>query len=95
LKKLKNYCDNKNIILLVNFIPEIRQVNSNIFLKEKNIIKNFLSKNNILFIDGDHHFKKIDHKNFLVHINDPHMNDMGHNEIFKYLLTYIIENKRF
>ncbi len=95
LKKLKNYCDNKNIILLVNFIPEIRQINSNIFLKEKNIIKNFLSKNNILFIDGDHHFKKIDHKNFLVHINDPHMNDMGHNEIFKYLLTYIIENKRF
>lgn len=93
LEKLRDYCVNKNIKLFVNFIPEIREINSDIFLNEKNIIKNFLSKNNILFVDGYDHFKKIDEISFLVHMNDPHMNTMGHKEIFNYLRKFVIKNQ--
>lgn len=92
--KLKNYCDKKNIDLFVNFIPEVRNIKYNYFFEEKKIIKNFLKKQNIKFIDGHTYFNRLRSNNFLVHIQDPHLNTKGHYVVYEYLKKFILLNKK-
>ena len=50
--KLNNYCKKNNILLIINNIPELRDLINYKFSSETRIIKNFSKENGIIFIDS-------------------------------------------
>lgn len=89
LRKLKKYCENNNIKLIIHLLPDVRDLKRNIFKNEFDLIKNFSIKNNIKVISGYNYFRRYQDLNFLVTELDPHLNEIGHKLIASYLIKYI------
>jgi len=83
--KLSNYCKKNNILLIINNIPELRNLKNYKFLSETKIIENFSKENNIVFIDSYDILKNHDEKTLWVSIEDSHANDKAHLLISKFL----------
>ena len=52
IARLNSYCKKKNIVFVINNIPELRDLKNYKFLKETKIIRNFSEENDIMFIDS-------------------------------------------
>jgi hypothetical protein len=87
--ELKKYSEKNNIIFIVNIIPDLREIMNYPFDKEENIIKNFLSKNNIFFIEHINNFRGYNPKDLWVSNTDPHPNEKAHRILSLNLGEYI------
>ena len=89
IKKLKTYSEKENIIFFVHFIPELHNLKNYPFLKEHKIIQNYLSKNDINYIDGLNYFKDLNENELWVSKHDTHANEIAHEIIGRYLLNFL------
>ena len=62
------------------------------FIYEHSIIKNFLLKNKIKFIDGLNYLQNKEEKTLWVSVKDTHANEKAHKMIGEYLLRYLKKN---
>ena len=85
IDKLNRYCLKNDIKFVIHNIPELRDLNNYKFYKETQIIKDFASLKNILYLDSLSELKKHDSKSLWVTVLDPHANDKAHSIIAKYL----------
>lgn len=85
IDKLNRYCLKNNIKFVIHNIPELRDLNNYKFYKETQIIKDFASLKDILYLDSLSELKKHDSKSLWVTVLDPHANDKAHSIIAKYL----------
>lgn len=83
--KLNNYCNKNNILLIINNIPELRNLVNYKFSSETQIIKNFSKENNIMFIDSYDILKNHAEETLWVSNEDTHANDKAQLLIFKFL----------
>ena len=83
--KLNNYCNQNNILLIINNIPELRNLINYKFSSETRIIKNFSKENDIIFIDSYDILKNHAEETLWVSNEDTHANDKAHLLIFKFL----------
>jgi hypothetical protein len=83
--KLNNYCNKNNILLIINNIPELRNLINYKFSLETQIIKNFSKENNIMFIDSYDILKNHAEETLWVSNEDSHANDKAHLLISKFL----------
>ena len=90
--KLKRYSEENNIKFFVNFIPELHNLRDYPFIYEHSIIKNFLLKNKIKFIDGLNYLQNKEEKTLWVSVKDTHANEKAHKMIGEYLLRYLKKN---
>lgn len=90
--KLKKYSEENNIKFFVNFIPELHNLRDYPFIDEHSVIKNFLLKNKIKFIDGLNYLQNKDEKTLWVSVKDTHANEKAHKMIGEYLLEYLKKN---
>lgn len=85
IDKLNRYCLKNDIKFVIHNIPELRDLNNYKFYKETQIIKDFASLKDILYLDSLSELKKHDSKSLWVTVLDPHANDKAHSIIAKYL----------
>ena len=83
--KLNNYCNQNNILLIINNIPELRNLINYKFSSETRIIKNFSKENDIIFIDSYDILKNHAEETLWVSNEDTHANDKAHLLISKFL----------
>jgi len=83
--KLNNYCNKNNILLIINNIPELRNLVNYKFSSETQIIKNFSKENDIMFIDSYDILKNHAEETLWVSNEDTHANDKAQLLIFKFL----------
>ena len=83
--KLNNYCNQNNILLIINNIPELRNLINYKFSSETRIIKNFSKENDIIFIDSYDILKNHAEETLWVSNEDSHANDKAHLLISKFL----------
>ena len=83
--KLNNYCSQNNILLIINNIPELRDLINYKFSSETRIIKNFSKENDIIFIDSYDILKNHAEETLWVSNEDSHANDKAHLLISKFL----------
>ena len=83
--KLNNYCSQNNILLIINNIPELRNLKSYKFSSETQIIKNFSKENDITFINSYDILKNHTEETLWVSKEDSHANDKAHLLISKFL----------
>jgi hypothetical protein len=86
---LKKYSEENNIKFFVHFIPELHNLKNYPFIYEHNIIKNFLSKNRIDYIDGLDYLQNKKEETLWVSTQDTHANEKAHKIIGEYLLQYL------
>lgn len=91
INQLNNYTIEKNIIFFVNIIPDFRYLNNYPFLKEEDILINFLKNKDISYVQGIEYLKNKKSEEYWVSKNDPHPNEMGHRLIANYLKKYLKE----
>lgn len=91
--ELKKYSEKNDIIFLVNFIPDLRNIENYPFKNEENLLKRFLVKNNISFLEHFENFKGLKSKNLWVSDTDPHPNEFTHNILSINLGDYIDKKK--
>ena len=87
--ELKYYSKKNDIIFLVNFIPDLRELNNYPFKDEENFLKKFLLENDIPFIENLENFKNFDPKDLWVSDTDPHPNEKAHYILSTNLGEYI------
>ena len=85
IKRLNDYCNKKNIMFVINNIPELRDLKNYKFLKETEIIRNFSNQNNIMFIDSFDILKNHQEETLMVSKEDAHSNDKAHLLIAEFL----------
>ena len=86
---LKKYSKKNDIIFLVNFIPDLREINNYPFKNEENFLKKFLSENDIPFIENLENFKDLEPRDLWVSNTDPHPNEKAHYILSTNLGEYI------
>ena len=86
---LKEYSKKNDIIFLVNFIPDLREINNYPFKNEENFLKKFLSENDIPFIENLENFKDLEPRDLWVSNTDPHPNEKAHYILSTNLGEYI------
>jgi hypothetical protein len=86
---LKKYSEENNIKFFVHFIPELHNLQNYPFIYEHNIIKKFLSKNSINYIDGLDYLQNKNEETLWVSAQDTHANEKTHKIIGEYLLEYL------
>ena len=89
IKKLKIYSEKNNINFFVHFIPELHKLKDYPFLQEHKIIQNYLSKNDIKYIDGIKYFKDLNENELWVSKHDTHANEKAHKIMGRYLLNFL------
>ena len=89
INKLNKYCLKNNIKFVIHNIPELRDLDDYKFKKETLIIKDFATKNNIIFIDSHDALKMYNEESLWVTKLDPHANDKAHEIISNYLYKNI------
>ena len=87
--KLNNYCKKNNILLVINNIPELRNLKNYKFSSETQIIKKFSKENGIMFIDSYDILKNYPEETLWVTKKDSHANDKAHLLISKFLKNRI------
>ena len=85
IKRLNNYCKKKNIMFVINNIPELRDLKNYKFLKETRMIRNFSEENDIIFIDSFDILKNHQEETLMVSKEDAHLSDKGHLLIAEFL----------
>ena len=90
IKRLNDYCNKKNIMFVINNIPELRDLKNYKFLKETKIIRNFSDQNDIMFIDSFDILKNHQEETLMVSKEDAHSNDKAH-----LLIAEFLKNKLF
>ena len=85
IKRLNDYCNKKNIMFVINNIPELRDLKNYKFLKETKIIRNFSDQNDIMFIDSFDILKNHQEETLMVSKEDAHLSDKGHLLIAEFL----------
>ena len=85
--KLNNYCKKNDVLLVINNIPELRNLKNYKFTSETQIIKNFSKVNDIMFIDSYDILKNYPEKTLWVSNKDSHANDKAHLLISKFLIN--------
>ena len=85
IKRLNDYCNKKNIMFVINNIPELRDLKNYKFLKETKIIRNFSDQNDIMFIDSFDILKNHQEETLVVSKEDAHLNDKAHLLIAEFL----------
>ena len=85
IKRLNDYCNKKNIMFVINNIPELRDLKNYKFLKETEIIRNFSNQNDIMFIDSFDILKNHQEETLMVSKEDAHSNDKAHLLIAEFL----------
>ena len=90
IKRLNDYCNKKNIMFVINNIPELRDLKNYKFLKETEIIRNFSDQNDIMFIDSFDILKNHQEETLMVSKEDAHSNDKAH-----LLIAEFLEKKLF
>ena len=85
--KLNNYCKNNNILLIINNIPELRNLKSYKFSKQTQIIKKFSEENEIIFIDSYDILNNYPEETLWVSKEDSHANDKAHLLISNFLMN--------
>jgi len=86
---LKKYSEENNIKFFIHFIPELHNLKNYPFIYEHNIIKKFLLKNRINYIDGLDYLQNKKEKTLWVSVHDTHANEKTHKIIGEYLLEYL------
>jgi len=86
---LKKYSEENNIKFFVHFIPELHNLKNYPFTYEHNIIKKFLLKNNINYVDGLDFLQNKKEETLWVSAQDTHANEKAHKIIGEYLLEYL------
>tara|TARA_B110000027_G_C16108725_1_gene296589 strand:- start:834 stop:1790 length:957 start_codon:yes stop_codon:yes gene_type:complete len=86
---LKKYSEENDIEFFIHFIPELHNLKNYPFIYEHNIIKNFLSKNKINYIDGLDFLQNKKEDTLWVSVHDAHANEKAHKIIGEYLLDYL------
>ena len=86
---LKEYSKKNDIIFLVNFIPDLREIKNYPFKNEENFLKKFLSENDIPFIENLENFKDLEPRDLWVSNTDPHPNEKAHYILSTNLGEYI------
>ena len=83
--KLNDYCKKNNILLIINNIPELRNLIKYKFSSQTLMIKNFSKENNIMFVDSYDILKNHAEETLWVSTEDSHANDKAHLLISKFL----------
>tara|TARA_B100001250_G_scaffold413467_1_gene447728 strand:- start:2121 stop:3050 length:930 start_codon:yes stop_codon:yes gene_type:complete len=83
--KLKNYCDQNNIRLIIHNIPELRDLKNYKFENETRIIKEFSNNNDIEFINSHDALINYKESDLWVTKADSHANDKAHKIIAEFI----------
>ena len=92
--KLKNYCKENNINLIIHNIPELRNLKNYQFKRETDQLKNFALDNDIKFINSHENLIEFNEKDF-GWFYDPHANDKAHKIIADFLLKELNKISNF
>jgi len=87
--KLKNYCEQNNIRLIIHNIPELRDLKNYKFENETRIIKEFSNNNNIKFINSYETLKNYNENDLWVTKADSHANDNAHKIIAGFISSKV------
>jgi len=87
--KLKNYCEQNNIRLIIHNIPELRDLKNYKFENETRIIKEFSNNNNIKFINSYETLKNYNETDLWVTKADSHANDNAHKIIAEFISSKV------
>ena len=89
--KLKNYCDQNNIRLIIHNIPELRDLKNYKFENETRIIKEFSNNNDIKFINSHEALINYKESDLWVTKADSHANDKAHKIIAEFVNSKVEE----
>lgn len=85
--KLNKYCKENNILLIINNIPELRNLKNYKFSSQTQIIREFSKENGIIFIDSYDILNNYPEETLWVTKEDSHANDKAHFLISKFLMN--------
>lgn len=89
IMRLKKFCDENKVKLIIHNIPELRNLKEYQFNDETKIIKEFAHKNDIFFIDSYNILKDYEPRDLWVSVKDSHANDKAHLIIAGFLFDEI------
>ena len=85
LKEINEYCKEKKIIFVINYMPELRGIKNYKFNKQIKIMENFAKQNGIKFVNSLNILQNYEDLTLLVTKEDSHYNDKAHLLISKFL----------
>ena len=89
IMRLKKFCDENKIKLIIHNIPELRNLKEYKFNGETKLIREFAHKNDIFFIDSYKILKDYEPRDLWVTVKDSHANDKAHLIIADFLFDEI------
>ena len=92
ISKLSNYCNDNNILFIINNIPELRDLKNYKFINETKIIKKYAKANNIKYINSFDILKEHDESTLWVTKEDSHANNKAHLLISRFIKSKIFPN---
>ncbi len=92
ISKLSNYCNDNNILFIINNIPELRDLKNYKFINETKIIKEYAKANNIKYINSFDILKEHDESTLWVTKEDSHANNKAHLLISRFIKSKIFPN---
>ena len=85
LKEINEYCKEEEIIFVINYMPELRDIKNYKFNKQIKIMENFAKQNGIKFVNSLNILQNYEDKDLMVTKEDSHYNDKAHLLISKFL----------
>ena len=85
LKEINEYCKEEEIIFVINYMPELRDMKNYKFNKQIEIMENFSKQNGIKFINSLDILQNYEDNTLWVTKEDSHYNDKAHLLISKFL----------
>ena len=85
LKEINEYCKEEEIIFVINYMPELRDIKNYKFTKQIKIMENFAKQNGIKFVNSLNILQNYEDKDLMVTKEDSHYNDKTHLLISKFL----------
>ncbi len=85
LKEINEYCKEEEIIFVINYMPELRDMKNYKFNKQIKIMENFAKQNGIKFVNSLNILQNYEDKDLMVTKEDSHYNDKAHLLISKFL----------
>ena len=78
LKEINEYCKEEEIIFVINYMPELRDIKNYKFNKQIKIMENFAKQNGIKFVNSLNILQNYEDLTLLVTKDDSHYNDKAH-----------------
>jgi len=93
LERLREYCKNKNIPVLMTITPEIHNLKDYPFKEIHEIMKKQAAELNFKFLDFYAVLNNVEAKDIWAMRGDPHPNKEGHKIMAEYLYKYLMDNQ--